>query len=154
LGVGRTSHTGDDIDDKTKEIPLRPLTSLKWPFVPEETAYPDPLKRDDPKPLQTAQHEAIATSPAVRAALEANPKLKEVLRTIDGLEGSAREEALQASLGISRSDVRWDDGSRSSGKGGEIVSEGEVREAMRGLAEAIEAAVRGSREGILGLDWS
>jgi hypothetical protein len=27
--------------------------------VPEESAYPDPLKRDDPKPLQTAQYEAI-----------------------------------------------------------------------------------------------
>ena len=50
---------GDDIDD---EVPLRSLTSLKWPFVPEETAYPDPLKRDDPKPLQTAQYEAIGSS--------------------------------------------------------------------------------------------
>ncbi|CAK5281227.1 unnamed protein product, partial [Mycena citricolor] len=29
--------------------PLRPLTSLNWPYVPEESAYPDPLKRDDPK---------------------------------------------------------------------------------------------------------
>jgi hypothetical protein len=49
-------------DDKfTKEVPLRPLTSLKWPYVPEESAYPDPLKRDDPKPLQTAQYEAIGS---------------------------------------------------------------------------------------------
>jgi len=83
--------------------------------------------------------------------------LKEVLRTIDGLEGSAREEALHASLGISRSDVRWDaDGCRSGRRGEEMVrfsEEREVREAMRGLAESIEAAVRGSREGILGLDW-
>ncbi|KAH9961534.1 hypothetical protein BC827DRAFT_1131452, partial [Russula dissimulans] len=127
---------------------LRPLSSLKWPFVPEETAYPDPLKRDDPKPLQTAQYEAIATSPAVRTALETHPELKEVLRTIDGLRGSAREEALQAGLGISRGDG---DGGRSGRRGRiEIVSE--RREAMRGLAEAVEAAVRGSRER-LGLDW-
>jgi hypothetical protein len=48
-------------DDKTKEAPLRPLTSLKWPYVPEESTYPDPLKRDDPKPLQTAQYEAIGS---------------------------------------------------------------------------------------------
>ena len=39
--------------------PLRPLASLKWPYVPEESAYPDPLKRDDPKPLQLPQYEAI-----------------------------------------------------------------------------------------------
>ena len=46
-------------DEITEEDPLRPLTSLKWPYLPEESAYPDPLKRDDPKPLQTAQYEAI-----------------------------------------------------------------------------------------------
>lgn len=38
---------------------LRPLTSLRWPYVPEESAYPDPLRRDDPKPLQIPQYEAI-----------------------------------------------------------------------------------------------
>ena len=39
--------------------PLRKLTSLKWPYVPDEPSYPDPLKRDDPKPLNLAQYEAI-----------------------------------------------------------------------------------------------
>ena len=43
--------------------PLRPLTSLKWPYVPEESAYPDPLKRDDPKIVQLPQYEAIGNSP-------------------------------------------------------------------------------------------
>ena len=43
--------------------PLRPLTSLKWPYAPEESAYPDPLKRDDPKLLQLNQYEAIGTRP-------------------------------------------------------------------------------------------
>ena len=41
---------------------LRPLTSLKWPYVPEESAFPDPLKRDDPKVLQLRQYEAIGTA--------------------------------------------------------------------------------------------
>ena len=53
---------GRDVGDEiTKEVPLRPLTSLKWPYVPDESAYPDPLKRDDPKSLQTAQYEAIGS---------------------------------------------------------------------------------------------
>lgn len=57
------------------------------------------------------------------------------------MRGSAREEALQASLGI---------GQRGEGGG----SGGD--EAMRSLAEAIETAVRGKRdgEGVLGLDWT
>jgi hypothetical protein len=32
--------------------PLIPLTSLNWPYVPDESSYPDPLKRDEPKTLQ------------------------------------------------------------------------------------------------------
>jgi hypothetical protein len=42
--------------------PLRALTSLKWPYVPETSAYADPLKRDDPKPLHLAQYSAIGSS--------------------------------------------------------------------------------------------
>ena len=42
--------------------PLRPLTSLKWPYVPDESAFPDPLKKNDPKALQLSQYEAIGTS--------------------------------------------------------------------------------------------
>ena len=41
--------------------PLKPLTELKWPYIPDEPSYPDPLKRDDPKPLTLAQYEAIGT---------------------------------------------------------------------------------------------
>ena len=96
----------------------------------------------------------IATSSAVRAALTAHPKLKELLRTIDGLEGSAREEALQAALGVSRGDVGRGGGS-GSGREIEIVGIGEEeRLAMRGLAEAVECAVRReSRDELFGLDW-
>ncbi|KAF8494616.1 hypothetical protein F5888DRAFT_1795074 [Russula emetica] len=130
-------HKGDEM---TEEVPLRPLTSLKWPYVPEESAYPDPLKRDDPKALQTAQYEAIATSSAIRTILREHPKLKDTLRTIDGLRGSAREEALQARLGISMR------GGVASGFGGD--------DGMGELAESIESAVRGNRDGVIGLDWS
>ena len=43
----------------TSPTPLRPLTSLKWPYVPDESAFPDPLKKNDPKTLQLSQYEAI-----------------------------------------------------------------------------------------------
>ena len=75
--------------------------------------------------------------------LREHPELKETVRKIDGLRGSAREEALQASLGL------W--------KGGEVPGlGGDDEDAMRELAEAIESAVRGKRDGdgVLGLDWS
>lgn len=49
--------------------PLRPLTALKWPYVPDTSAYPDPLTRDDPKPLQLHQYEAIGTCPVSHARL-------------------------------------------------------------------------------------
>ena len=49
----------DPLLPERPDPPLRSLASLKWPYVPEESAYPDPLKRDDPKPLQIPQYEAI-----------------------------------------------------------------------------------------------
>ncbi len=39
--------------------PLRSLPSLKWPYVPEESPYPDPLERDNLKPLQLRHYKAI-----------------------------------------------------------------------------------------------
>lgn len=86
-----------------------------------------------------------ATSPAIRGILGGeNSTLKETLRRIDGLRGSAREEALHASLGI---------GERGLGGGGDGDGGGD---AMGELAEAIERAVRGDRDGngVLGLDWT
>lgn len=39
---------------------LKPLSSLKWPYIAdEEPIYPDPLERNDPKPLRTRHYEAI-----------------------------------------------------------------------------------------------
>jgi hypothetical protein len=78
----------------------------------------------------------------VREALRAHPKLKDLLRTIDGLRGAEREEALQLALEV----------------GGDEIEEGideSERLGMRGLAQAIEAACReGEGSGTqLGLVW-
>ena len=54
-----TAEQDDVLLEVDTSTPLRPLTSLRWPYVPEESAYPDPLKRDDPKSLQLYQYEAI-----------------------------------------------------------------------------------------------
>ncbi|KAF7357893.1 hypothetical protein MVEN_00835600 [Mycena venus] len=123
---------------------LRPLTSLKWPYVPEESAYPDPLKRDDPKPLQTHQYEAIATSPAIRTTLAAHPNLPALLTSIDKLRGPDREHALQRALGVTAPEIATTHGNAELGE--DVL-------ALRALAEAVEAAVRGGKEGALGLDW-
>ncbi|KAF8840862.1 hypothetical protein BDN67DRAFT_1011093 [Paxillus ammoniavirescens] len=125
--------------------PLRPLTSLNWPYVPEESAYPDPLKRDDPKSLQLHQYEAIATSPAIRNALGSHPQLVGLLTNIDKLRGAEREEALQRALGVDSRQLR-NDVSRP-------VELDEDTRALRALAEAVEGAVRGGKQGTLGLDW-
>ncbi|KAF9010680.1 hypothetical protein BDQ17DRAFT_1515996 [Cyathus striatus] len=90
-----------DVEDETLEEqnPLRPLTSVRWPYVPDESAYPDPLKRDDPKVLQLRQYESIATSPAIRKIL-ANQNLRELMISVDKLRGREREQALQKALGV------------------------------------------------------
>ncbi|KAF5385853.1 hypothetical protein D9615_002680 [Tricholomella constricta] len=124
--------------------PLRPLTSLKWPYIPDESAYPDPLKRDDPKTIQLHQYEAIATSPAIRKTLAAHPNLKKLLTSIDSLRGSDRERALQYALGVAAPDIK------------DLAGPAELSDdtlALRELAEAIEVVVRGGQEGGLGLDW-
>jgi len=144
----------DSLDTNAER--LRPLTSLKWPYIPEESAYPDPLKRDDPKPLQLHQYEAIATSEAVRKALKSHPSLPALLRQIDSLRGQEREDALQQALGVSASDDLGQSGSRSSQRhqfAPVIVKTDEERAALRAVAEAVESAVRGGKEGTLGLDW-
>ncbi|RPD78633.1 hypothetical protein L226DRAFT_298789 [Lentinus tigrinus ALCF2SS1-7] len=128
-----------------EEPSLRSLASLKWPYVPEESAFPDPLKRDDPKPLQIPQYEAIATSQTVRRVIASNPRLKDILRSIDALRGEERELALQEALGVG--------GSRNHALASLGHASTEDRDALRQLAEAVEGAVRGGKEGILGLDW-
>ncbi|KAG6865524.1 hypothetical protein C0991_001845 [Blastosporella zonata] len=124
--------------------PQRPLASLKWPYIPDQSAYPDPLKRDDPKTLQMHHYEAIATSPSIRKILAAHPNLKSLLVSIDSQRGNDREHALQRALGVAAPDIR------------DLSAPKELSEdilALRELAEAIEAAVRGDQQGALGLDW-
>jgi len=127
--------------------PLRPLTSLNWPYVPEEPAYPDPLKRDDPKPLQLSDYEAIATSATIREILVAHPRLTDSLISIDKLQGPRREDALQRALGINIEHLRDPSDAKISPELDEDVI------AFRKLAEAIEMEVRGGKEGGLGFDW-
>ncbi len=140
---------------------LRPLTSLKWPYVPDESAFPDPLKRDDPKVIQLNQYEAIgifvflilteldisptiATSPAIRKILAEHKKLPELLTSIDKLRGFERQEALQRALGVTAPEI--EDQLTRSQPSEEVL-------ALRALAEAIEGAVRGGNESTLGLNW-
>ncbi|KAI0694997.1 hypothetical protein C8T65DRAFT_758709 [Cerioporus squamosus] len=127
------------------EPPLRSLASLKWPYVPEESAYPDPLKRDDPKPLQLPQYEAIATSQTVRRVITSNPRLRDILRSIDALRGEERELALQEALGVG--------GNRSHALASLGHASNEDRDALRQLAEAVEGACAEWEGGMLGLDW-
>ena len=141
--------------------PLRQPTALKWPCVPDTSAYPDPLTRDDPKPLQLYQYEAIGTCPLARArllltlgyvatsptirTLLASPRFPMLLTSVDALRGPEREEALQRALGVhSRLLKNHDAGTRTA------VA---LDEDMRALAEAVEEGVRGAREDVLGLDW-
>ncbi|THH07146.1 hypothetical protein EW145_g3588 [Phellinidium pouzarii] len=161
--------------------PLRKLSSLKWPYVPDTSSYPDPLTRDDPKPLNLTQYQAIASSPAVRRALASHARLPTLLRSIDQLRGPDREAALERVLGVTpaqssgfslaglsasaQADLHpatrfaRDGSSGGSGRGvGSIVGEeadAEDMRALRSLAEAVEAAVRGTseRDNPLGLDW-
>ncbi|KAI0780252.1 hypothetical protein C8Q74DRAFT_1197654 [Fomes fomentarius] len=141
------SHQGGSplADSEQQDPPLRPLASLRWPYVPEESAYPDPLKRDDPKPLQVPQYEAIATSPSIRRVLGTNPRLRDILRSIDALRGEDRELALQEALGVG--------GARNHALADLGHAAPEDRDTLRQLAEAVEAAVRGGKQDALGLDW-
>ncbi|KAJ3853329.1 hypothetical protein EV368DRAFT_39159 [Lentinula lateritia] len=133
---------------------LKPLSSLKWPYIAdEEPIYPDPLERNDPKPLRTRHYEAIATSPEVRKALlvpstvsgqpdQPNMTLRALLVSIDKLSGVGRERAIQCALGAD--DGRINDDLRQSMS--RVL-------ALRTLAEAIEGALRGKTNGTLSLDW-
>ncbi|KAI6121871.1 hypothetical protein F5141DRAFT_1260636 [Pisolithus sp. B1] len=135
---------------------LRPLTSLKWPYVPDDSTHDDPLKRDDPKPLTLPQYEAIATSPSIRTLLAANPRLQALLTSIDKLRGAEREEALQRALGIDGRQIKHGDNWQVKNVDEARMQGHETDEdikAFRMLAEAIEIAVRGGRNDVLGLDW-
>ncbi|KAF8486524.1 hypothetical protein JB92DRAFT_3090948 [Gautieria morchelliformis] len=134
-------------EHKEEQIPdvptLKPLTSLRWPYIPEEPSYADPLKRDEPMPLQLRHYQDIATSPAIRAALSSNPSLPQLLRKVDQLRGTEREEALEFLLGVKANRVPTS-----------FTASPEEVKAMKRLSQAVEKSVRGENAGALGLDWA
>ncbi|KAL4249033.1 hypothetical protein ABKN59_007315 [Abortiporus biennis] len=140
----------------SNEPPLHPLTSLKWPYIPDQPAYPDPLKKYDPKVLTLDQYEKIATTQKIRHILSTHPRLKPLLTSINSLRGEDREEALQRALGVTTSSSNHNQLVREGELGIEgigIVGEEEMK-ALRELAEAVESVVRGQDgNGALGLDW-
>lgn len=72
--------------------------------------------------------------------------MHDLLRSLDKLRGDERQDAIQSALGVSTADV----------KPPGIIAPEQSREdvqALRRLAEAIEAAVRGGNHDVLGLDW-
>ncbi|EEB99691.1 hypothetical protein MPER_00583, partial [Moniliophthora perniciosa FA553] len=123
-----------------KKKTLRPLTSLNWADVPDEPAYPDPLERDDPKPLQLRHYEAIGIHIFFSHYPIAHQGIPYSHFATNTLKGNEREEVLQKALGVHELDRR----------------DGEVNEetlVLREFAEAIEAAVRGDNADALGLRW-
>ncbi|EKM80551.1 hypothetical protein AGABI1DRAFT_98714 [Agaricus bisporus var. burnettii JB137-S8] len=137
-------HSSKTLEEDAPKL-LRPLTSLNWPYIPESSAFPDPLKRNDPKDLQLRQYEAIATSSKIRSILSTHENLPDLLTSLDNLRGPEREEAIQKALQVTPRDIdRWN---RSRELGEDTL-------ALRELAEAVEAAIRGNSESSgLGLDW-
>lgn len=89
-----------------------------------------------------------ATSSAIRAALSSNPSLPPLLRKLDQLRGTEREEALERLLGVTRD--------RAASHGQQVTlhaAESEEVRALKQLAEAVERSVRGEITDALGLDW-
>jgi hypothetical protein len=66
------------------------------------------------------------------------------LTSIDRLRGPDREHALQRALGVAAPNI--------TNRAGPVEVGDDVL-AFRGLAEAVEAAVRGENRAALGLDW-
>jgi zinc finger HIT domain-containing protein 3 len=55
-----TAQLRDPEEEDISDAPvLKPLTSLKWPYIPEEPSYTDPLERNKPKPLQLHHYQSI-----------------------------------------------------------------------------------------------
>jgi len=73
-----------------------------------------------------------------------NKNLPNLLASIDKLRGPEREDALQRALGITAPEI---DNQLCRPEPSEDVL------ALRELAEAIEASVRGGNETALGLNW-
>lgn len=87
-------------DSVTKNVvkpELRPLSSLKWPSIASAillgSSLSDPLSRNDPKPLQRSELEALAQDSRMRALL-LDPAMHKLLKRIDGMSHAADKESL------------------------------------------------------------
>lgn len=82
-----------------------------------------------------------ATSVKIRGILAKEPRLKDLLRSIDSMQGGERTWELEKILGVAMS------------PNGQLIEPGNEDDSrgLRALAEAIEEIVRGERN--VGLDW-
>lgn len=83
-------------------------------------------------------------SPSIRQILSEHKNLPALLTSLDKLRGPEREQALQKALGVTAPEI--DDQLRPPQLSDDVL-------ALRRLAEAIEASVRGGNQSVLGLDW-
>lgn len=107
----------------------------------------------------------------MRRVLASHANLPALLRAIDQLRGPPREEELERVLGVaptqaagfamnglsasssySSNTYAGNRRARTDGWGRPEVTEEDMK-ALRELAEAIESAVRGEQNDVLGLDW-
>jgi zinc finger HIT domain-containing protein 3 len=150
--------------------PLRPLTSLKWPFIPEEPSFQDHLTSNDPKPLKINHYEAIggyglllyfpssftccvitltASSPSIRNILnKEDDQLRNLLRQLDALRGREREEALEFLLGVAHP-------TKKKGIPKAILesADHDSLESFQRFSEAVHSAIEKTGSANTGLSW-
>ncbi|KAF9520324.1 hypothetical protein BS47DRAFT_1287245, partial [Hydnum rufescens UP504] len=139
---------GNSVPRVDNDSPLRPLTSVRWPYVPEPPSYEDPLTKNDPKPLQLSQYVAIASSPDIRKALSSNPRMPGILRSLDSMPPHERDAQMQRLLGIGDTGPLDDVGTLTE-------EQLEDHRSFTAFADAVERAVSGptTDESRRGLAW-
>jgi zinc finger HIT domain-containing protein 3 len=88
--------------------------------------------------------------PEIRAAISSSPSLPSLLRKLDQLRGSEREEALEKLLGVMTTRGALRGQQRTSQA---LDSSPEGVKALKQLAQAVEKAVRDDKTDTLDLDW-
>ncbi|KAF8322126.1 hypothetical protein DL93DRAFT_2129655 [Clavulina sp. PMI_390] len=150
--TGEPDSESDPRNSAPASIPLRPLTSLRWPYIPEAASFQDPLTEFDPKPLNIQQYQAIATSSDIRGTLSDNPRLVEILRSLDSLRPNERDVRMQQLLGIVNGNEALDEATLTD-------EQMDDARAFQSFAAAVQQALRptnedGASSNRRGLDWS
>jgi len=139
--------TGLAEKQSTNARALRPLSSLRWPYIPEPPSFHDPLSNSDPKSLGLAQYETIATASSVRSAIGSHPRMENILRSLDQMNPPQREAHMQRLLGLVNGNEPLDETTLTD-------DQLEDSRAFQNFAAAIEQAIRSSTENPKpGLDW-